>query len=219
MYNSDIIEQTKEYVEQKLNHEFSGHDWQHVCRVYKIAKYIAKKENANIFLVELAALLHDLSDWKLEHTENYICPNENTLFLKKIGVSSADIKSVQNIIDCVSFKGAQVADNHQSLESQIVQDADRLDAIGAIGIVRAITYGTFIKRKLHDPEIQPILHDSFDGYKNHTGTTINHFYEKLLLLKDRLQTETARQLAQSRHQFMLQFLERFKYEWSYCDSD
>ena len=207
-----VIEQISKQVYSFHSSDTSGHDWCHVSRVWKLARYIAEKEGANFFLVELAALLHDIDDHKIEGADSINLPNAKRL-LRNHNVDSVHIERVVQIIKEVSFKGACVEAKTSSIEACVVQDADRLDAIGAIGIARAFTFGGSKKRELYHPEIHPKLHDSFEEYKNAKGTTLNHFYEKLLLLKDRLNTQTAKDIALDRHSFMEQFLERFLAEW------
>jgi uncharacterized protein len=192
--------------------EGSGHDWWHIYRVTETAKSIAKAENANLFIVELAALLHDVGDHKLFKEENA----QEVLIskiLNKYNCTQELINEMLEIVKSVSFKGANVVTNPTSLEGKIVQDADRLDAIGAVGIARAFAYGGHNNRLLYNPEDKPELHNDFDSYKNSKGHTINHFYEKLLLLKDRMQTATGKELAKERHQVMESFLLQFYKEW------
>ena len=214
--NSDnnIIQQTEDYVKSLLSGEGSGHDWWHVYRVWKNAQTIASSESgANLFIVELAALLHDIGDHKFHNGDETVGPRMARQWLEKHNLSEADIEHVCTIIRDLSFKGAGTSSAMTSLEGRIVQDADRLDAIGAIGIARTFAYGGHKNRLLYDPEVKPELHDSFEAYKASTAPTINHFYEKLLLLKDRMHTETARIMAAQRHKYMEEFLEQFYSEW------
>jgi len=209
----EILKIITEKVKHRFESEGSGHDWWHIERVRLQSLKLAKSESANVFIVELAALLHDVADHKLHGGDV-----EAGLLLIKNWLSEAEcpsdvIHEVLEIVSKVSYKGAEVADEPMSLEGQIVQDADRLDAIGAIGIARAFAYGGHKGRLLYHPEEKPELHTDFETYKNSTGHTINHFYEKLFLLKDRMHTETAKEIALERHQFMLLFVERFYGEW------
>ncbi len=185
-----------------------SHDWWHIWRVWQLAKRIARAEQADLYLVELAALCHDLEDWKYEH-KPIIEP-----LLEELEVEPETIQQILDICARISFKGAGVADEMPSLEGQVVQDADRLDAIGAIGIARAFAYGGSKHRPLHDPEEQIELHQSFEAYKSKSGSSLAHFYEKLFLLKDRLHTQTAKQIAAERHKVMDDFVERFLLEWN-----
>ena len=217
MTNQDLIEKTKHYVKLVLKNAEGGHDWFHTLRVFNNSILIAKNENANMLVVKLAALLHDIADSKFNDGDETIGPEMAATFLIKNNVDSTVITHVLNIIKYMSFKNS--LDNRQtfnSLELEIVQDADRLDAIGAIGIARTFNYGGFKNRALFDPAIKPNLHMTKAEYKNSTAPTINHFYEKLLLLKDQMNTKTGKALAKNRHQFMEQFLEQFYAE---CDGE
>lgn len=208
-----IIKETRKYVEQKLQGEGSGHDWWHVYRVWKSAINIGELEGADIFIVELAALLHDVADWKFNDGDEEAGPREASKLLQSLGVEEQIIDKVCTIIRKVSFKGANVKNSMDILEGKVVQDADRLDAIGAIGIARTFAYGGFKNREIYNPNINPIKHNSFEEYKSSIGPTINHFYEKLLLLKDMMNTDAAKQLAVKRHEFMEEYLNRFYKEW------
>jgi len=178
-----------------------------------MSKEIAKKEGGDLFIIELAALLHDVADWKF-HDGNLRAGGEKAkTLLKNLGVNDKSIRHICHIIDNVSFKGAGVKNKIKTKEGMIVQDADRLDVIGAIGIARTLAYGGFIGREIYNPEIKPKLHKSFKEYKDSKGTSINHFYEKLLLLKDRLNTKTAKKIAQKRHRFLENYLKQFFEEW------
>jgi uncharacterized protein len=207
-----IIDATAQHVKGMLAGEGSGHDWFHTERVRRMARYLAEKEGADTFVVELAALLHDVADWKFSGDPTAGAREART-WLESIGGDQPTIDHVCDIIERLSFKGAGVPDRMPTKEGMVVQDADRLDALGAIGIARAFAYGGYKHREMHNPAVAPMLHTSFEQYKNSTGTTINHFYEKLLLLKDRLNTSTARTIAQKRHAFMEEFLQRFFREW------
>ena len=207
-----IINQTENFIREKFKEEGSGHDWFHVDRVRKMALRIGETEQCDLFLTEMAALLHDLDDWKINGSEEYSF-TESTKWLNKTGVEEPYAGRILKIIAEVSFKGAGVETPVSSLEAAVVQDADRLDAIGAIGIARTFAYGGNKSRLIYDPEVNSVMHDSFGEYKNSNAPTINHFYEKLLLLKDRMNTPVAREIAEKRHQFMQFFLDRFYDEW------
>ncbi len=212
-FQTQVISQTTDFVKKSLQNAEKGHDWWHIWRVWQNAKYIAKFEQANILVVELGALLHDITDHKL--TDN---PSEmlrtTRKFLKTANLSKPDINHVINIIQNVSFSQNLVGQRFFSLELAVVQDADRLDAIGAIGIARAFQYGGYKNREIYNPKIKPIKNITQAKYLKNNSPTINHFYEKLLLLKDKMNTKTGRQLAESRHQFMLDFLQQFYREWN-----
>lgn len=213
LLKKEILKKTEDHVRQKLEGEGTGHDWWHIHRVRNTALRLAKNENADLFIVELAALLHDIADHKFHGGDETVGPKVAGDWLQSLHVENEIVSHVQEIIQCLSFKGAAVATPMKTIEGKIVQDADRLDAIGAIGIARAFAYGGYKKRALHDPDHPPTLHDSFDAYKNDAGPTINHFYEKLFLLKDRMNTESGRNMAYDRHQFMKEYVDRFLKEW------
>lgn len=208
-----MIEKTKEFVKNKLYGEGSGHDWYHIERVYNLAKYIAEKENADSFIVEMTALLHDIDDWKFSKSND-----SNTTvtekFLKSIEVDDESFKTIIKIIQTMSYKGGVVDSTQHTIEGKIVQDADRLDAIGAIGIARTFAYGGHKNRPIYDPSIKPMDFKSLDEVKNAENHTINHFYEKLLKLKDLMNTDTAKEIAKKRHKFMEDFLQEFYSEWN-----
>jgi len=208
-----VIGQIAKSVEELCHNDSSGHDWWHVHRVVNLAKLIGTTEHADLLLIETAALLHDLDDWKLGNSNQEDLPIARKL-LTENGASIEFIERVIAIINEISFKGAGVETKPSSIEAMVVQDADRLDAIGAIGIARTFAYGGFKNQPLHNPVLKPNLHKDFEEYKNTRTSTINHFYEKLLLLKDRLNTNTAKELAIQRHRFMEQFLEQFYAEWN-----
>lgn len=208
-----IIEIIADAVEQKLAGEGSGHDWWHIVRVRKMAKHIAKSEGANNFVVELAALLHDIADWKFHAGDDTVGPKIARDILEKHSAPAETIDHVCDIIAKMSFKGAGVKTEMKTLEGRVVQDADRLDAIGAIGVARTFAYGGHKNRSIYDPNKQPAMHQSQEEYFRSESPTINHFYEKLLLLKDRMNTKTAQELAEGRHQFMEEYLARFFQEW------
>lgn len=209
---SVYIHETAMYVRLQFEQEASGHDWWHIQRVWNLAVKIAKHEKADLFLVEMAALLHDLDDWKLNVANDKGKRSEN--WMKKLGVPVSKIARIEAIIDQVSFKGAGVDTTPGCIEAMIVQDADRLDAMGAIGIARTFAYGGNRNRLIYDPNIKPEMHLDFDSYKKTNTPTINHFYEKLLLLKDRMNTDYGRRMAEERHRFMKSYLEQFFREWN-----
>jgi uncharacterized protein len=213
MTHAEIIQRTTEYVRHEFERDSSGHDWWHIYRVWKTALELCQHEPADTLTVELAALLHDLDDWKLAPSADGT-PVRAAAWLRTLQLDPALSAHICEIITHLSYKGAGVENQITSLEGQIVQDADRLDAIGAIGIARAFAYGGHAGRPLYDPGTPPQLHQSFEQYKASRSATINHFYEKLLLLKDRMNTATAQKIAQERHAFMEQFLERFLSEWA-----
>lgn len=208
-----IVNKTAEYIRARLTGEGSGHDWWHVYRVWKTAVGIGEHERVDMFVVELAALLHDIADWKFHEGNEAIGPQLAREWLQGLSVDESVVAHVCQIIADVSFKGAGVTTNMKSVEGMVVQDADRLDAIGAIGIARTFAYGGSKDREMYNPECKPEQHDSFEQYKNSTGSTVNHFYEKLLLLKGLMNTTTARQLAERRHRVMEDYLEEFFLEW------
>lgn len=208
-----IIGRIAEKVRKDLENEGSGHDWWHVYRVWNMAMRIAEEESANSFIVELAALLHDIGDWKFHHGDDTVGPRMARRILSKQGVPEEIIEDVCEIISTMPFKGARVKAKMRTNEGKVVQDADRLDAIGAIGIARAFAYGGSKNRPIYDPNLQPVLHRTKEEYLKCEGPTINHFYEKLLLLKDRMNTKTAKKIAKKRHEFMEKYLKRFLEEW------
>ncbi|MBM6860479.1 HD domain-containing protein [Clostridium saudiense] len=209
-----IIEKTRDFVKEKLYGEGSGHDWFHIERVYKLSKYIGEKENADLFVVEMTALLHDIDDWKFSQgTDTDTTVTEK--FLTSMNISENDINKIISIIKTMSFKGGVVDSTQNSIEGKVVQDADRLDAIGAIGIARTFAYGGSKGRQIYDPSINPMKFTSLEQVKNEENHTINHFYEKLLKLKDLMNTKTAKEIAEKRHKFMENFLEEFYSEWNF----
>jgi uncharacterized protein len=214
MNKSEILNNTVEIVKQKLKDAEAGHDWFHIERVWKNARKIAQTENCDIFIVEIAALLHDIADSKFNDGNEEIGPETAKNILESLNLDEESINNVVQIIRNISFKGGHKYSDFNSVELQIVQDADRLDAIGAIGIARAFNYGGFKNRTLYDPEIKPDLNMSKEAYKKGAAPTINHFYEKLLLLKDLMNTESGKKLAEERHLFMEQFLDQFYKEWN-----
>jgi len=208
-----IITSTINFVKKTLANAEGGHDWWHIYRVWKTAKQIAKTENVDSFIVELGALLHDIADSKFNDGDETIGPKMANEFLQSQNLSDDIITHVEAIIKNISFKGGKEIQQFKSLELDVIQDADRLDAIGAIGIARTFNYGGFKNREIYNPEIPPNLNMTKEEYKNSTAPTINHFYEKLLLLKDRMNTETGKKIAAERHQFMEEYLEQFYKEW------
>ena len=208
-----IIDTTILFVKERLAHAEGGHDWFHIERVYKNALLIAKEEDCDVIVVKLAALLHDIADSKFHSGDESIGPKIAREFLESQNVSEEIISHVIAIIENISFKGGNFEKTFASKELEIVQDADRLDAIGAIGIARTFNYGGFKNRTLYNPNIQPKLNMSKDEYKNNEAPTLNHFYEKLLLLKDKMNTETGKKIAKKRHDFMVHFLAQFYAEW------
>ncbi len=212
MKHTEIIDQTILFVQDTLKNAEGGHDWWHIHRVWTNAKLIAETEKADQLIIELAALLHDIADSKFHNGDEEIGPATAGHFMQSIGIDVDTVTHVQNIIRYMSFKASFDKPAFYSVELAIVQDADRLDAIGAIGIARAFTYGGFKGREIYNPNIPPNLNMSKEAYKNTTAPTINHFYEKLLLLKDKMNTNTGKHLAKQRHAFMEQYLEQFYLE-------
>ena len=213
MTDKEIIKATTNYVRTTLQNAEGGHDWWHIERVWNNANTIAKTENVNLYTVSLAALLHDIADSKFNNGDEEIGPVKATKFLQSLNVSEDVIVHVENIIRNISYKGGNFAQNFYSIELAIVQDADRLDAMGAIGIARAFNYGGFKNREIYNPEIKPDLQMTKEAYKNSNAPTINHFYEKLLLLKNKMNTETGKKRAEKRHLFMQTYLDQFYAEW------
>ncbi|WP_240973063.1 HD domain-containing protein [Flammeovirga yaeyamensis] len=209
----EIIQKTADFIEQKFKGEGTGHDWQHIYRVWKSAELIASTEDCDKYIVSLAALLHDIADHKFYDGDLLEGSRQTKQWLKDAGADVDTIEKVADIVKRVSYKGAGVKDEMPSIEGQVVQDADRLDAIGAIGIARAFAYGGSKHRLLYDPEEIHEMHQSFDAYHKSESSTIAHFYEKLLLLKERMHTESAKKIAEKRHQVMENFLEQFYAEW------
>lgn len=213
MNDDKLIAATAHFVCQTLEGAEAGHDWWHIERVWNNAKQIAQTESVDMLVVELAALLHDIADSKFHGGDEELGPKVAANFLESMDVDPHKIEHIQQIIQNMSFKASLGSVSFYSKELEVVQDADRLDAIGAIGIARAFTYGGFKNRELYNPNIPPQLNMSKEAYKNSTAPTINHFYEKLLLLKDKMNTDTARVLADQRHRYMLGYLEQFYAEW------
>jgi uncharacterized protein len=209
-----LIESTIAFVKNKLKNAEGGHDWWHIYRVWNTAKGIAQTENVNPLIVELGALLHDIADSKFNNGDESIGPLKAQQFLESQNVDIETITHVKNIIENISFKGGKETPKFKSLELDVIQDADRLDAIGAIGIARTFNYGGFKNREIYNPDIPPNLNMTKEEYKNSTAPTINHFYEKLLLLKDKMNTETGKRIAENRHKIMEEFLDQFYKEWN-----
>lgn len=214
MGQAEIVKNTAAYVKEVLQQDSSGHDWWHVYRVWQMAIKIGRREGVALFVVELAALLHDIADFKLHAGDETVGPRLARSWLEQQGVDRPTLDHVVEIIETMSFKGANVGTPMRSREGMVVQDADRLDALGAIGIARTFAFGGFKGRAIYDPEVSPQYHHSFEAYKTSSGPTINHFYEKLLLLKERMNTDTAKRIAAGRHEFMELFLAHFFMEWA-----
>ncbi len=210
----DVILSTIDFVKETLANAEGGHDWFHIERVWKTARHIAEEELVDIHVVELAALLHDIADSKFHDGDESVGPRIARNFLESKKLPDEIIEHVVMIIENISFKGGNHVMNFSSKELLVVQDADRLDAIGAIGIARAFNYGGFKNRALYDPSIPPNLNMDKETYKKNSAPTINHFYEKLLQLKDRMNTATGKRIAEERHRFMELYLEQFYKEWS-----
>lgn len=210
----NLIDTTASFVEETLKDAEKGHDWWHILRVWNNAKHIATQEkNVDLFIVELGALLHDIADAKFHDGDEEIGPRTARAFLESQEVAPDVIEHVGNIVRHISFKGSLEGQQWMSPELAVVQDADRLDAIGAIGVARNFSYGGNKGRELYNPNIPPKLHMSKEEYKQNEGPTINHFYEKLLLLKDKMNTKTGKEMAAGRHAFMEQYLDQFFAEW------
>lgn len=209
----EIIEHTIRFVKEQLKNAEGGHDWFHIERVYKNALLIAEGEDCDVTVVKLGALLHDIADSKFHNGDESVGPKTARTFLEAQNVTEETILHVIAIIENISFKGGNFEQQFRSKELEIVQDADRLDALGAIGIARTFNYGGFKNRTLYNPEIAPKLSQSKEEYKKSDAPTINHFYEKLLLLKDKMNTDTGKKIAKKRHDFMVHFLAQFYAEW------
>ena len=212
--SQNLIQNTIDFVKEKLEGAEAGHDWFHIERVWKLSKKIATAEDCNLKVVELGALLHDIADPKFHDGDETLAIKISNQFLESQNVSAEIVDQVLLIIKNISFKNREEAPKILPIELQIVQDADRIDAIGAIGIARTFNYGGFKNNLLYHPDIQPKLNMSKEEYKKSQGTTINHFYEKLLLLKDLMNTETGKRMAVERHDFMVDFLDQFYREWN-----
>ncbi len=216
MDQETVIQKTIDFVKKVLSNAEGGHDWWHIYRVWNLSKYIAKTENVNVdmFIIELGALLHDIGDSKFYDGNEEIGPRKAREFLTSLNIDEEIIVHVEKIIANISFRGGKYTQKFKSSEIDIVQDADRLDAMGAIGIARAFNYGGYKGREIYNPEIKPDLNMTKEEYKNSNSSTLNHFYEKLLLLKDRMNTKTGKSMAEYRHKFMEQFLDEFYEEWN-----
>jgi uncharacterized protein len=213
MDGHQLIDAVAVEVKTRMEVEGPSHDWWHIYRVWNNAKLIGKGEGADMTVVEISALLHDIADWKYNDADDAIGPRIAGEVLEKLGASSELIEHVKKNIYQGSFKGAGVKTEPETLEGKIMQDADRLDAIGAIGIARTFAYGGEKHRLMYDPSILPATYATKEEYAKNTSPTINHFYEKLLLLKDLMNTSTAKKLAQARHKYMVEYLDQFKAEW------
>lgn len=213
MNKQEIIDKTVEFARNFFEGESSGHDWWHTERVWKMAKYLGKIENTDLFVVELAALLHDVADWKLNNGDEKAGLEKVRTWLEKNDVKKDELEHVLKIIDCMSFSKETEGKKIDTIEGFVVQDADRLDTIGAIGVARTFAFGGSRNRKIYDPERKPETIATFEQYKNSESTSINHFYEKILLLKDRLNTKAAKEIGKKRHKFVEYYLEQFFEEW------
>jgi uncharacterized protein len=209
-----LVDRVAHHIQAKFAGEGSGHDWYHINRVRRLAKQIAIAEGGNQDVTELAALVHDIADWKFHDGDDSVGPREAERLLKEAGAAQEVIEQVVEIVRTISFKGAGVVTAMRTLEGRCVQDADRLDAIGAIGIARCFAYGGHAGRSMYDPNEPPVMHATAEAYKTSKGHSLNHFYEKLFLLKDRMNTPTGRSMAEERHRFMEQYVERFLAEWN-----
>jgi uncharacterized protein len=212
--SSDLVGRVARHIKARFASESSGHDWHHIHRVWKLSRQIGTQEGANQEVVELAALVHDIADWKFHDGDDTMGPREAERLLTEEGASADLIKLVVEIVATISYKGAGVMTAMKSLEGQCVQDADRLDAIGAIGIARCFAYGGHAGRLMYDPDEPPVMHATAEAYKASKGHSLNHFYEKLFLLKDRMNTETGKKMAEARHRFMAQYVAQFLEEWN-----
>ena len=214
MNQEAVIQKTIDFVKEVLSDAEGGHDWWHIYRVWKLSKYIAQTENVDIFVVELGALLHDIADSKFHDGDEEIGPHKAREFLSSLNVEENVIIHIENIISNISFKGGKHTQNFTSPELDVIQDADRLDAIGAMGVARTFNYGGHKGIEIYNPEIKPNLNMTKEEYKNSNAPTLNHFYEKLLLLKDRMNTNSGKSMAKHRHKYMEQFLDEFYKEWN-----
>ncbi len=213
MNHAEVIEFTTDFVRKTLHGAEGGHDWWHIYRVWKTARKIAETEEVELLIVELGALMHDIADSKFHGGDESIGPQMAGEFLKTLNLPEETIVHVQEIIRHISFKGGKETQQFKSPELDVVQDADRLDALGAIGIARTFNYGGHRNREIYNPEIKPDMNMNKEAYKNSSAPTLNHFYEKLLLLKDRMNTKTGKEMAMRRHTFMLTYLDEFYKEW------
>ena len=213
MDRETIINNTVAYVKDSLQNAEGGHDWWHIYRVWQTAKHIAEQENVDLLIVELGALLHDIADSKFHDGNEEIGPQIARGFLVSLDLNEDHITHVIKIIENISFKGGKHKQSFKSPELDVIQDADRLDALGAIGIARTFNYGGFKNREIYNPDIAPNLNLTKEEYKNSIAPTLNHFYEKLLLLKDMMNTKTGKEMAEKRHKYMEIFLDQFYSEW------
>ena len=211
---SALIERVAAQIRRRFVGESSGHDWYHIQRVWKLTQQIAAREGANLEIAELGALVHDIADWKFCAGDETVGPREARRLLSDEGVPGDVIEAVADIVATISFKGAGVTTAMKTLEGQCVQDADRLDAMGAIGIARCFAYGGHAGRAMYDPDVHPTMHATAEAYKSAKGTSLNHFHEKLFLLKDRMNTASGRAIAEERHRYMMEFADRFLHEWN-----
>lgn len=211
---NNIIQNTIQFVKEKLEGAEAGHDWFHIERVWKLSKKIAQTEDCDLEVVELSALLHDIADPKFHNGDETLALKISREFLEAHNVEEEIIQQVLFIIQNISFKNRGEVPQNLPIELKVVQDADRIDAIGAIGVARTFNFGGFKNNMMYHPDIQPKLNMSKEEYKRSNGTTINHFYEKLLLLKDLMNTNEGKKIAEERHQFMLTFLDQFMKEWN-----
>ncbi|MBI2051487.1 HD domain-containing protein [Candidatus Roizmanbacteria bacterium] len=211
MKKKQILQATRRHVRGLLSGEPTGHDWWHIERVTRLSKRIAQKEGGDLFVIELAALLHDIADWKFHGGDETVGAKKAREWLQKLQIDEATISDVESIIQNISYKATTKASKMKTKEGIIVQDADRLDAIGATGIARAFAFGGHVGIEIYNPAIKPKKFESFKDLKKiiNKTTTINHFYEKLLLLKDKMNTKTGKKLAKERHKFMEQYLKQF----------
>jgi len=213
MNQEQIIGKAVEFVKEVLADAEGGHDWWHIYRVWKSSKQLAQSEKVDLFIVELGALLHDIADSKFHDGDETVGPRKARTFLDSLNVNEVVISHVENIITNISYKGGNQLQKFKSPELDVIQDADRLDAMGAIGIARTFNYGGHKNREIYNPEIAPNLNMTKEEYKNSMAPTLNHFYEKLLLLKDRMNTKAGREMAEQRHKFMQIYLDQFYLEW------
>ncbi|MGZ2370291.1 HD domain-containing protein [Ancylomarina sp. YFZ004] len=213
MNQDQIIDRTVAFVKEVLADAEGGHDWWHIYRVWKSAKQITQSEEVDLFIVELGALLHDIADSKFHDGDESVGPRKARELLTSLQVTEEVILHVENIISNISFKGGNLEQEFKSAELDVIQDADRLDALGAIGIARTFNYGGHKNREIYNPDIKPNLNMTKEEYKNSDAPTLNHFYEKLLLLKDRMNTESGKRMAEQRHEFMKGYLDQFYQEW------
>ena len=210
----NLVDRVAAHIKARFLAESSGHDWHHINRVWQLTRRIAAQEGADSQIAELGALVHDIADWKFHDGDDSVGPREAEALLRREGATEEVIAAVVDIVATISYKGAGVTTAMRTLEGQCVQDAERLDAIGAIGIARCFAYGGHAGRLLHDPDEAPVLHQTAAAYKASKGASLNHFYEKLFLLKDRMNTPTGRALAEPRHRFMENFVAQFLEEWN-----